>query len=73
MALYQYECENCKQVEERFVPAIARDQQMNCPKCGHPLHRKLGTFTNILFKAGTQDVSYGGVNAKVKQRSDDFE
>ena len=47
MPTYAYECPNCKQKEERFVPMSERSVQI-CEKCAQRLQQVItGTQLNI--------------------------
>ncbi len=51
MPTYDYECEKCGHRYEKFQP-MSSDADRECPQCGGPVRRLIGTGAGVLFKGG---------------------
>ncbi len=51
MPTYDYECDKCGHRYEKFQPMSA-EADRECPQCGAPVRRLIGTGAGVLFKGG---------------------
>jgi len=49
MPTYDYKCEKCGEVFERFQK-ITDDPVKKCPECSGPVRRLIGTGSGLIFK-----------------------
>lgn len=70
MPTYEYECQSCKKVFEKFQ-SIKDDPIRKCPKCGKRVKRLIGTGAGIIFKgSGFYSTDYRSDSYKKAARSD---
>lgn len=50
MPLYDFQCQECKYVEERFTPSDVHT--MECPNCEGTMNRLIGRAAVHLFREG---------------------
>ena len=64
MPLYQFKCENCGEIEEKFLPVERRNENQNCPKCKGKMKLQISR-TSFKFHDPTElEAQYGrgGIN-----------
>jgi putative FmdB family regulatory protein len=49
MPTYDYQCTQCGHLYEAFQ-AITAEPKSECPKCGAPAKRRIGTGVGLIFK-----------------------
>ena len=70
MPTYEYECQKCKQVFEKFQTMTA-ERLKYCPKCHGRVKRLLGTGAGIIFKgSGFYSTDYRSSNYRSGAKSD---
>ena len=70
MPTYEYECQKCKQVFEKFQTMTAERLKF-CPKCHGRVKRLLGTGAGIIFKgSGFYTTDYRSSNYRSGAKSE---
>ena len=70
MPTYEYECQKCKQVFEKFQTMTAEPLKF-CPKCHGRVKRLLGTGAGFIFKgSGFYATDYRSSNYRSGAKSD---
>ena len=70
MPTYEYECQKCKQVFEKFQTMTA-ERLKYCPKCHGRVKRLLGTGAGIIFKgSGFYTTDYRSSNYRSGAKSE---
>jgi putative FmdB family regulatory protein len=67
---YEYECETCCERFERFQ-SMSDEPEKNCPKCGGPVRRLIGSGGGLIFKgSGFYSTDYRSDSYKKSAKAD---
>lgn len=62
MPLYEYRCQDCKNLFEALVSSHSKADEMKCPKCGSALVKRTISAASFRLAGGSSSIPSGALS-----------